>query len=179
MSHSTETTTQPPHDVVVGFGNILLKDEGIGVHVIQHMECLPRKSDREYLLIDGGTCPDVFFNLPEEISTLIVVDAVKGGGEPGSIYRFTPDDIEFKRATITTLHQLGLREGLGMMKDLGKYPERVIVIGVEPKEIDWGLKISPELEKIVRQVILLVEQEIANRDTPDQGTAVGLKESLQ
>lgn len=179
MSHRAETTTQLSQAAVVGFGNILLKDEGIGIHVIQRMDSLSRKSAREYLLLDGGTCPDVFFNLPEEISTLIVVDAVKGGGEPGSIYRFTPDDIEFKRATITTLHQLGLREGLRMMKDSGKYAERVIVIGVEPKEIDWGLKISPELEKKVRQVILLVEQEIANIDTPDQGTVAGLKESLQ
>ena len=179
MSHRTETTTQPAQDVVVGFGNILLKDEGIGVHIIQNLASLPHKSAREYLLIDGGTCPDVLFHFPEEISTLIVVDAVKGGGEPGTVYRFTPDDIAFKRASITSLHQLGLREGLGMMKFLGKYPERVIIIGVEPKEIDWGLKISPELEKIIPQVILLLEQEIANRDTLDQGTAVGLKESLQ
>lgn len=162
MSHRTETTTQPPQVVVVGFGNILLKDEGIGVHVIQNMASLPRKSTREYLLIDGGTCPDVLFHLPEVISTLIVVDAVKGGGEPGTVYRFTPNDIEFKMASLTSLHQLGLKEGLGMMKFLGKYPERVIMIGIEPKEIDWGLKISPELEKIIPQVTLLLEQEIAN-----------------
>ena len=161
MSHKTKTTIQPPQAVVVGFGNILLKDEGIGVHVIQNMDSLPRKSVREYLLIDGGACPDVLFHLPEEISTLIVVDAVKGGGEPGTVYRFTPTDIEFERASITSLHQLGLREGLGMMKFLGKYPERVIIMGVEPKEIDWGLKISPELEKIIPQVTLLLQQEIA------------------
>lgn len=179
MSHRAETRTQPSQAAVVGFGNILLKDEGIGIHVIKRMDSMPRNSAREYLLVDGGTCPDVFFSLPEEISTLIVVDAVKGGGEPGSIYRFTPDDIEFNRVTITSLHQLGLREGLGMMKDSGKYPERVIVIGVEPKEIDWGLNISPQLEKMVRQVILLVEQEIANIDMPDQGTAAGSKVSLQ
>ena len=179
MSYRAETKTQPSQAAVVGFGNILLKDEGVGIHVVQHMDSLPRNSVREYLLVDGGTCPDVFLSLPEEISTLIVVDAVKGGGEPGSIYRFTPDDIEFNRVTIASLHQLGLREGLGIMKDLGKYPERVIVIGVEPKEIDWGLKISPELEKTVRQVVLLVEQEIANIDTPDQGTTAGSEVSLQ
>jgi hydrogenase maturation protease len=138
VSHRTETTTQPPQVVVVGFGNILLKDEGIGVHVIQNMASLPRKSTR------------------------IVVDAVKGGGEPGTVYRFTPDDIEFKMASLTSLHQLGLKEGLGMMKFLGKYPERVIMIGIEPKEIDLGLRISPELEKIIPQVALLLEQEIAN-----------------
>ncbi|MCJ7623231.1 MAG: HyaD/HybD family hydrogenase maturation endopeptidase [Anaerolineaceae bacterium] len=161
MSHRTETTDHPPQTVVIGFGNILLKDEGIGVHVIRELDSMPRKSDREFLLIDGGTCPDALFHLPEEIGKLIVVDAVKGGGEPGSIYRFTPNDIEFKRASITSLHQLGLKEGLGMMKFLGKYPESIIIIGVEPKEIDWGLKISPELKKIIPQVILLLEHEIA------------------
>ena len=162
MSHKN-TTIQPPQAVVVGFGNILLKDEGIGVHVIQNMNKFPRKSAREYLLIDGGTCPDALFHLSEEISTLIVVDAVKGGGEPGTVYRFTPDDIEFTRASITSLHQLGLSEGLGMMDFLGKYPERIIIMGIEPKEIDWGLEISPELEKIVPQIIRLIEQEIAKQ----------------
>ena len=89
--------------MVVGLGNILLKDEGIGVHAIQNMASLPRKCARDYLLIDGGTCPDVLFHLLEEIRTLIVEDAVKGGGEPGIIYRFTPDDFEFKRASNTLL----------------------------------------------------------------------------
>lgn len=163
MSLRTETTIQSPQFVVIGFGNILLKDEGIGVHIIQKMDSLPQKSDCEYLLIDGGTCPDSLFHLPEGIDTLIVVDAVKGGGKPGYIYRFNPDDLKFKRASISSLHQLGLREGLGMMKFLGNYPERVIIIGVEPKEIDWGLRLSPELEKIIPQVILLLEQEITNQ----------------
>ena len=121
-----------------------------------------RGSACDYVLIDGGTCPDIFFQLPEEIAKLIVVDAVKGGGEPGSIYRFTPTDIDFKRASIVSLHQLGLEEGLRMMEFLGKYPESVIIIGVEPKEIDWGLKISPELEEKITQVLHLLEQEIAN-----------------
>jgi len=148
--------------VVVGFGNILLKDEGIGIHVIKSMDSLPQKSAQKYLLVDGGTCPDVLLQLPEEISTLIVVDAALGGGEPGTIYRFTPADIEFKKASITNLHQLGLREGLGIMKFLDKYPERVVIIGIEPKEIGWGLNISPEMEKIIPQIILLLQQEIAH-----------------
>jgi hydrogenase maturation protease len=163
MSDRTETTTQPPHVAVVGFGNILLKDEGVGVHIIQHLKDLLPQSARESLLIDGGTSPDVLLHLPKEVNTLIVVDAVKGGGKPGTIYRFTPADIEFKSAVIFTLHCLGLGEGLGMMKFLGLFPERVIIFGVEPKEIDWGLELSPELAQIVHPVSLLIKQEIACR----------------
>jgi len=148
--------------VVIGFGNILLKDEGIGVHIIRKFDSMSRESEREYVLIDGGTCPDILFQLPEEIAKLVVVDAVKGGGEPGSIYRFTPTDIDFKKASITSLHQLGLEESLRMMELLGNYPKSVIIIGVEPDEIDWGLQISPMLEKKIPQIIHLLEQEIAN-----------------
>jgi hydrogenase maturation protease len=148
--------------VVIGFGNILLKDEGIGVHIIRKFDSMPRESEREYALIDGGTCPDILFQLPVGIAKLIVVDAVKGGGEPGCIYRFAPTDIEFKKASISSLHQLDLEESLRMMELLGKYPESVIIIGVEPYEIDWGLKISPEVEKKIPEIIHLLEQEIAN-----------------
>jgi hydrogenase maturation protease len=161
VSHRTENTGPSPQIVVIGFGNILLKDEGIGVHIIQKFESTARESIRKFVLIDGGTCPDILFQLPEMIVKLIVVDAVKGGGEPGSIYRFTPNDIEFKRGSITSLHQLGLLEGLRMMEFLGKYPESVVIIGIEPKEIDWGLEISPEVKVKIPQVIHLLEQEIS------------------
>lgn len=60
------------------------------------------------------------------------------------------------------MHQLGLEEGLRIMELMGKYPESVIIIGVEPNEIDWGLEISPEVEAKIPQVIHLIEQEIGN-----------------
>ncbi len=121
-----------------------------------------QKRTRQFMLIDGGTCPDILFQLPEKVAKLIVVDAVKGGGEPGSIYRFTPTDIEFKTGTITSLHQLGLEEGLRMMEFLGKSPESIIIIGVEPKEIGWGLRISTEVEVKIPQVLHLLELEMAS-----------------
>ena len=119
----------------------------------------------------GAPRPDVLLHLPKEIDTLIVVDAVRGGGKPGTIYRFTPADITFKRAGIPTLHQLGLEESLGMLAFLGQSPARVIIFGAEPKEIDWGLELSPELGQIVPQLTLLVKQEIANQAAPERGPA--------
>jgi hydrogenase maturation protease len=162
VSRRRESTDQSPQTVVIGFGNILLKDEGIGVHIIHRFDSITRDKPRSFVLIDGGTCPDILCLLPEKIAKLIIIDAVKGGSEPGSIYRFTPTDIKFKRGLITSLHQLDLEEGLRMMEFLGKSPEAVIIIGVEPSEIEWGLKISPQVEEKIPQVIQLLELETAS-----------------
>ena len=152
----------PPRTVVIGVGNLLLKDEGVGVHVVQALQKNPLKGNDELVLIDGGTCPDIYHLLPESIDKLIVVDAVKGGSEPGSIYRFTPTDMAFSKGTITSVHQLGLVEGIRVMKYAGVNPKAIVIIGVEPKEIGWGLEISPELEKKIPQIIDVVKEEIGN-----------------
>lgn len=165
MSYRTEdarAANDPPRTVVIGVGNLLLKDEGVGIHVVQALQKTPLKGDGELMVIDGGTSPDIFHLLPESIDKLIVVDAVKGGSEPGSIYRFTPTDVAFSKGTITSVHQLGLVEGLRMMEFAEVSPKAIVIIGVEPKEIGWGLEISPELQEQVPRIIDLVKEEIGN-----------------
>ena len=165
MSHrgkDSETADHPPRTAVIGVGNLLLKDEGVGVHVIQALQKLPLQGKGELTIIDGGTCPDAFDLLPEGIDKLIVIDAVRAGGEPGAIYRFTPKDIVFRRGPITSLHQLGLEEGLRVMAHAGLTPKDIVIIGVEPKEIDWGLEMSPELQETVPQIMDLVRKEIGS-----------------
>lgn len=152
----------PPKVAVIGMGNLLLKDEGVGIHVIQALEKASLDGCGEFMIVDGGTCTDILLQLPDGIEKLIVVDAVKGGGEPGSIYRFTPDDIAFERGTRTSVHQLGLSESLAMMEAARAKPPQVVILGVEPKEIDWGLEISAELQERIPQMIALVKEEIAN-----------------
>ena len=75
----------------MGVGNVLLKDEGIGVHVARTLsKAIGSRTDLD--IIDGGTSPDTFMLL-ENADKLIIIDAVNGGGSPGSVYRFCPDDI--------------------------------------------------------------------------------------
>jgi hydrogenase maturation protease len=146
---------------VVGVGNLLLSDEGIGVHVIHALQQLPWARWDELTIIDGGTCPDAFQLVPEGIDKLIVVDAVRGGCAPGSIYRFTPEDVRFRTGTVTSSHQLGLTEGLHMIEHAGLKPSNVVIIGVEPKTVGWGLEISPELQAKIPQIIDLLDKEIS------------------
>ena len=146
-----------PRIVVVGIGNLLLKDEGIGVHVAQALE--KALSPIDFEVIDGGTSPDLL-RLVDCVDRLILVDAAKGGGEPGDIYRFTLDGLSPENSVNTSVHQIGLVETLMVMRALGTAPEKTVIIGVEPKEIDWGLELSPELERKLPEIIHVVHEEL-------------------
>ena len=143
---------------VVGVGNVLLKDEGIGVHVARALrQAIGSRTDLD--IIDGGTSPDTFLLL-EGVNKLILVDAVNGGGSPGSIYRFHPGDIIAEGKCITSMHQVDLLDNLRMMPLSGIKPDSIVIIGVEPKETDWGLELSTELSEKLPQIVKVVMDEL-------------------
>jgi len=144
---------------VVGVGNILLKDEGIGVHIVRALRQAIGPDRPDVNIIDGGTSPDTFLLL-EGVQKLIVVDAVNGGSVPGSVYRFHPTDILSPGKCITSLHQIDVLDGLKMMELSGIKPDETIIIGIEPKEIDWGLELSAELNEKLPQIIKVVKDEL-------------------
>jgi hydrogenase maturation protease len=142
---------------VLGIGNILLRDEGIGCHVAHALEGIPLS---DVQIIDGGTCADVV-HLLEDADKLIIVDAIEGGGTPGQIYRFHLEDMTLEQKPFLSLHDMGLVDNLILSKLWHSIGETVI-IGVEPKEIDWGLELSPELQEKVPQIIDAILAELSN-----------------
>ena len=142
---------------VIGIGNLLLKDEGIGVHVVHSLRESQCPANVE--IIDGGISPHVIFDL-EGVDKLIVIDAVRAGGDPGEVYRFELSDLAWEEKETTSLHEMGLGESLRLMGMLGNRPEEVVIIGVEPEEIDWGLGLSPKLEQRLPEVVRSVLEEI-------------------
>jgi len=152
-------TKQKPPRLILGVGNLLLRDEGVGVHVISALRDRELPDDVE--LWDGGTAS---FDLLDTLAgrrQVIIIDAVRTGSEPGTIFRFTPEDISARREQVTSLHQVGLLEALTVAEHLlDSAPQEVIILGIEPKEIDWGLELSPEVEAAVPKVIELVMEEL-------------------
>jgi hydrogenase maturation protease len=142
---------------VLGIGNVLLRDEGIGCHVAHALEGIPLSDVK---IIDGGTCPDVV-QLLEDADKLVIVDAVKGGGMPGQIYRFHLEDITLEQKPFLSLHDVGLVDSLMLMQLWHKTGEAVI-IGVEPRDINWGLELSPELQEKMPQIIDAILSELNN-----------------
>lgn len=143
--------------VVLGAGNELMRDEGIGVHVIR---ALQRQQPDGWEAIEAGTSPDILCLLGK-IDKLVIVDAVKGGGQPGAIYRFGCDQLSQGNMPISSIHQWGLAEELNMMELLGISPRETVIIGVEPEQVDWGLEPSPTLEKRIPDIAALVLRELA------------------
>ncbi len=144
---------------VVGVGNVLLKDEGLGVHVTRALREAVEIDKADIEIIDGGTSPDAFLLL-EGVHKLILVDAVKGGGSPGSVYRFHPDDIVSEQKYVFSTHQVGLLDSLRMLECSGFKPDSIVIIGVEPKEIGWGLELSTELNEKLPQIVKIVMDEL-------------------
>ncbi|MGB9792037.1 MAG: hydrogenase maturation protease [Thermacetogeniaceae bacterium] len=145
--------------VVVGIGNLLLKDEGVGVHVVRALERRSLPCDVE--LVDGGTAGPDLLPYMSGAEKIIVVDALKGGGEPGSVYCLTPDDCEPKaEGNPLSLHDLGILVALRDLELLEGRRPHVVIIGVEPKELDWGIELTPEVAASIPKVIELVEKEL-------------------
>jgi len=147
---------------ILGVGNILLKDEGIGVRVVRQLEN-EYTFEPEIVLIDGGTDGPHLTSLVADFDEIIVIDAVEGGEKPGTLYRFTLDQISFDTPTHLSIHQMGVLEALSEVKLLGKKPE-VTFIGVEPEDISpWGMDLSPVVEEKIPEIIALVLKELSER----------------
>ena len=148
--------------VVLGVGNELFTDEGVGVHAARILQTRLSSSDSDVEVVDGGTSPDIW-SLIDGADKLIIVDAVRGGCEPGTIYRFTPQQIVADRGLITSVHQMGILENLSLMELVGGKPEETVIIGVEPAELEPGLELSAKLQERMPKIIQIVLGEIHPR----------------
>ncbi len=147
--------------LVLGVGNILLSDEGVGVRVVEAMKEMKLPDNVE--LLDGGTASLELLDIISNRKKVIIIDAVKGDGEPGTLYRFTPADIKVQGPMISSLHQIGLLETLAVDKLLGGVPPDITIYGVEPKELGWGLDLSPEIKASVPRIIELIMGELQEK----------------
>ncbi|MCD6100268.1 MAG: hydrogenase maturation protease [Candidatus Marinimicrobia bacterium] len=143
--------------LIVGFGNVLYGDDGVGEVVIERLkEC---KEVNKEDVVFAGTDGLILFNLVERNRPLIIVDAVKMGTKPGTIRKFELDSVRLNTMVENlSTHSFGLSELVGLIegsKGLGK----VTVIGVEPKRCRLGELMSQEVTKSVDKVIELVMRE--------------------
>ncbi|MDQ7032472.1 MAG: HyaD/HybD family hydrogenase maturation endopeptidase [Desulfonauticus sp.] len=143
--------------LVLGIGNILLKDEGIGVRAVQ--ELAKREWPEGVDFLDGGTFTQDLFYLFEQYRHILVLDCIKGGKSPGTIYKLHQKDLLYNEKQSISLHDIDLLDSLKMVELLGKSPE-LTVLGVEPSQLEWHLGLSPELENVLPTFLEVVTKEI-------------------
>lgn len=153
--------------VILGCGNELLRDEGVGVHAARILQAESSLSGADIEVIDGGTSPDIC-HLVQGADKLVIVDAVRGGCEAGTVYRFTPGQITPETAVATSLHQMGVLENLRVMELVGGSPRETVVIGVEPARVEPGLELSQELQGQMPRIIETVLRELGLSESTSQ-----------
>jgi len=144
---------------VIGVGNILLCDEGIGVHVVRELSRRGGMPGVEF--VDGGVAGATLLHLVEGEERVVLVDAVDAPFPPGTVVRMTPGDLAGSGGPAWSLHDLNLSDTLGMMRLRETLPE-MILLGVVPADIEtYSLDLSETIAARFGEIVEKVRSEIA------------------
>ncbi len=144
--------------LILGVGNILLGDEGLGVRVTEYIK------DRYSLppgvsVMDGGTGGLTLLKLLRDYDPVIIVDAIASRSSPGTLYRIPASELPKAPPLMSTAHQLGVKDLLSL-SCLEGYDPDVVIIGMEPLDISPGLELSPLINLRLPLVANMVREEL-------------------
>lgn len=147
---------------IIGFGNIYMGDDGVGIRVIEKIKEQGIFADYDNIeVIDGGTSGvDLIFFL-QNADKVIIIDAVDAGQEIGEIVTFNIGEITNYNNKIIksfSLHDIGLKEIFELIKVL-KIEKDLKIIGINPKELDYSEKLSSQIENKIPQIISIIKKE--------------------
>jgi hydrogenase maturation protease len=128
--------------LVLGLGNILMSDEGVGVRIIEALDAshdMPNGVD----VLDGGTSGMDLLDMVADRDCLIVADAINAEGPAGRVIRLQDEQIKMLFETRFSPHQLGLSDLLATLRLIDRAPRRVVVVGVVPANLRLGMELSP------------------------------------
>jgi hydrogenase maturation protease len=158
MFDNTGTCDSTGRILVMGIGNLLLGDDGLGIHAVRELgrADLPDTVD----LMDAGTA---FLDAVSEIgdvTKIVIIDAVRYGKKPGTVYRI-PIDAGRRPCDGACLHGFSVIDTMKLARS--KLPETVVLLGIEPETIDWTLEISDTVSKAMPLLIEAVLDEVFHR----------------
>jgi len=145
--------------LILGVGNLLLTDDGVGIHVIRSLEQFAHLPDG-VRVIDGGTLGLNLLGYLENNERLIIVDAMDTGVQPGIITRLSGEQLPAYFSLKLSPHQVAIPDLLLAAQLIGCYPRKVIVLGIQPGSTAVGLDLSPVVAGKVDQLVAAVLNEL-------------------
>jgi hydrogenase maturation protease len=130
--------------VVVGVGNTIHSDDGVGVHAIKRLQADPRVPS-DITLLDGGTFGIELLAYVQGSSRLLLLDAVDVGKQPGTMVRMSGHELRGFPCG-ASVHQLGVADLLATLPLVSDIPRETVLLGVQPATTDWGTELSPSVE---------------------------------
>lgn len=149
--------------LILGAGNLLLSDEGFGVHAVRFLErryALPACVE----LVDAGTLGIMVTHAVEGADLVYILDAVAAEGEPGALLRYDKADFMLNRVPVKlSPHQAGVQEMLLVSELRGRCPQEIVLLGVIPASLAPGSELSPRLQARLPEVAEALVQELRSR----------------
>ncbi len=142
--------------LILGIGNTLLSDEGVGIHALSALA--PLLADRaDVELIDGGTLSFTLASPIEEADTLIVIDAAQLKSAPGTVQAFRGEamDAFLTSHNQRSVHEVGLLDLMAIARLTDSLPQRRMLIGVQPQKLDWGMEPTPVVAEAIPTICAL------------------------
>lgn len=145
--------------LVLGIGNILLKDEGLGVKAAEYFK-RNFSFGPDVACLDGGTSGLGLLSYIRDFSHIIIIDAVSKAGKPGTIIRIPGEKVQgLPEKKSTSAHQIGVTDLLAIARFEGLNPQ-LVVIGIIPKDLSAGLELTPEAEQALPLVAEAIREEL-------------------
>lgn len=146
--------------LVLGIGNLIMSDDGIGVRVIHKLHADYTFPD-QVTILDGGTLGLDLLPQLEGVDRLIIVDAVETGQEPGTCIRLTGEELPIALETKVSPHQMGLKDLLSVAELMGHKPGEMVLIGVQPASIEMDTELTPAVEATLETLVNEVTVQLA------------------
>ncbi len=152
--------TAERHVLVLGLGNLLNTDEGIGVHAIWEMQRRHQETGRYQgvQLVDGGVLGMRLLPYVDEATHLVLLDCVDAGKAPGELVELEGEDIPLYAGVKVSMHQVTFQEVLGVSLARGHLPEYLYLIGMQPVSLAIGAEPTPEGRAAIPRMIERAEQ---------------------
>ena len=155
--------------LILGVGNILLSDEGVGVRVVQELE-KRLEIQPHFDIIDGGTCGMELLDAMANREHLIIIDAVLANKQPGEIIVLHDEQVPTFFSRKISPHQLGICDVLSALKLTDEFPQKLCLIGIQPESLEAGIGLTKTIEKVLPNVFTTLNQVITeyglNLDSP-------------
>ena len=146
--------------VVLGMGNPLMSDEGIGVFLVNRLSMLADNYP-SVEFADAGTGGMSLLHYFEGRDKAIIIDCANMKEEPGKIKKFTPAQVKsVKQLTHLSLHEQDLLKIIEMSKKLGQCPKEIVIFGIQPKSVSFSGSLSKELEQKIDNYINVISKEL-------------------
>jgi hydrogenase maturation protease len=141
--------------LVIGVGNPLRRDDGIGSAIIKMLQA---EDNQSFVLVDGGTDGLALLDQLMGYEEAIIVDAVQMMANPGIVRSFTPEEAKINiKSDVLSTHGFGLAEMLNLMEKLN-IKTKITIIGIQPKDINFGEGLSNEVKNQIPEILNLIKQ---------------------